>query len=132
MRSGWRAAMSGSSSPSRSAQRSAELRMLSVATWRASMAGGWHTPGVPCAGPSRYPTLAGRAAHRARQEETRLLRLIPREERFFDLFVDDAANVLGGARLLEALLRTYDTVERRAGEIRDVEHRGDEISHDIG
>ncbi len=60
------------------------------------------------------------------------LRLIPREERFFDLFVEDAANVLGGARLLEAMLRTYDQVERRAGELRDAEHRGDEISHDIG
>jgi predicted phosphate transport protein (TIGR00153 family) len=60
------------------------------------------------------------------------LRLIPREERFFDLFVDDAANVLGAARLLEAMLRSYDVLERRAGEIRDAEHRGDEISHDIG
>ena len=60
------------------------------------------------------------------------LRLIPREERFFDLFVADAANVLGAARLLEAMLRTYDQLERRAGEIRDAEHRGDEISHDIG
>jgi predicted phosphate transport protein (TIGR00153 family) len=60
------------------------------------------------------------------------LRLIPREERFYDMFVEDAANVLGAARLLEAMLRTYDTLERRAGEIRDAEHRGDEISHDIG
>ncbi len=60
------------------------------------------------------------------------LRLIPREVRFFDMFVEDAANVLGAARLLEAMLRTYDVVERRAGEIRDAEHRGDEISHDIG
>jgi len=58
--------------------------------------------------------------------------LIPREERFFDLFVEDAANVLGGARLLEAMLRTYDDIERRAKEVRDAEHRGDEISHDIG
>lgn len=60
------------------------------------------------------------------------LRLIPREVRFFDLFVEDAANVLGAARLLEAMLRQYDVLERRAGEIRDAEHRGDEISHDIG
>ena len=60
------------------------------------------------------------------------LRLIPRDVRFFDLFVEDAANVLGAARLLEAMLRSYDTIERRAGEIRDAEHRGDEISHDIG
>ena len=60
------------------------------------------------------------------------LRLIPRDERFFELFVDDAANVLGGARLLEAMLRSYDVLERRAGEIRDAEHRGDELSHQIG
>jgi len=60
------------------------------------------------------------------------LRLIPRDVRFFDLFVDDAANVLGGARLLEAMLRTYDEPATRAEEIRATEHRGDEISHDIG
>jgi predicted phosphate transport protein (TIGR00153 family) len=60
------------------------------------------------------------------------LRLIPRDVRFFDLFVEDAANVLGAARLLEAMLRSYDVIERRAGEIRDAEHRGDEMSHDIG
>jgi uncharacterized protein len=60
------------------------------------------------------------------------LRLIPREERFFDLFVEDAANVLGAARLLESMIRSYDQLPRRAGEIRDAEHRGDEISHDIG
>ncbi len=59
-------------------------------------------------------------------------RLIPREERFFDLFVQDASNVLEGARQLEAMLRTYDDVEARAAEIRRIEHRGDEISHDIG
>jgi predicted phosphate transport protein (TIGR00153 family) len=60
------------------------------------------------------------------------LRLIPREERFFDLFVGDVANVLGAAHLLEAMLRSYDDIESRAKEIRDAEHRGDEISHDIG
>ena len=60
------------------------------------------------------------------------LRLIPREERFFDMFAEDAANVLGAARLFEAMLRSYDSPEERAREIRDAEHRGDEISHEIG
>ena len=60
------------------------------------------------------------------------LRLIPRDVRFFDLFVEDAANVLGGARLLEAMLRTYDAPDERAREIRELEHRGDELSHEIG
>jgi predicted phosphate transport protein (TIGR00153 family) len=60
------------------------------------------------------------------------LRMIPREERFFDLFVEDAANVLIGARALEAMLRSFDDLERRNAELREIEHRGDEISHDIG
>ena len=60
------------------------------------------------------------------------LRLIPREERFFDLFEEDASNMLSAARLLEAMLRSYDAPEQRAQEIRDVEHRGDELSHEIG
>ncbi len=60
------------------------------------------------------------------------LRLIPREESFYDLFVEDVANVLGAARLFEAMLRTYDAPEQRAQEIREAEHRGDELSHEIG
>lgn len=67
-----------------------------------------------------------------RYPEAVKLRLIPRETRFFDLFAEDAANVLGAARLFEAMLRTFDAPEERAREIRDAEHRGDEISHDIG
>jgi predicted phosphate transport protein (TIGR00153 family) len=60
------------------------------------------------------------------------LRLIPRDERFFDLFVKDAANVLDGARQLEAMLRSYDNIDKAAKKIREVEHLGDDISHDIG
>ena len=60
------------------------------------------------------------------------LSLIPRETRFFDMFEEDASNVLGAARLFEAMLRSYDAPEERAREIRDAEHRGDEISHAIG
>jgi predicted phosphate transport protein (TIGR00153 family) len=59
-------------------------------------------------------------------------RLIPREERFFDLFVEDAANVLDGARQLETMLRTFDNPDKSAKKIRETEHKGDEISHNIG
>ena len=51
--------------------------------------------------------------------------LIPREERFFDMFEEDVTNVLSAARLFEAMLRTYDSPEERAREIRELEHRGD-------
>jgi hypothetical protein len=60
------------------------------------------------------------------------LPFIPREEKFFDLFVEDAQNVLAGARLLEELFRSYDQRERIASQLRDLERAGDGISHDIG
>ena len=60
------------------------------------------------------------------------LPFIPREEKFFELFVEDARNVLAGARLLEELFRSYDQRERLAGQLRDLERRGDALSHDIG
>jgi hypothetical protein len=60
------------------------------------------------------------------------IRLFPREERFFDLFAEDAANVLAAARRLEQMLRVYDDIEQRAKELFAMEHQGDELSHAIG
>ncbi|TMB48639.1 MAG: DUF47 domain-containing protein [Chloroflexi bacterium] len=60
------------------------------------------------------------------------LPLIPREEKFFDMFVEDASNVLAAARTLESFFITYGDRERIAAQLRDLEHRGDQISHDIG
>ena len=60
------------------------------------------------------------------------LPFIPREEKFFTLFVDDAKNVLAGARLLEEFFRAYDQRERLASQLRDLERAGDAISHSIG
>jgi predicted phosphate transport protein (TIGR00153 family) len=60
------------------------------------------------------------------------LPFIPREEKFFDLFIDDAANMLAAARMLEELFRNYGERERLAIQLRDIEHTGDTISHDIG
>ena len=60
------------------------------------------------------------------------LPFIPREEKFFELFVDDANNVLAGARLLLEFFRSYDQRERLASQLRDLERKGDGLSHDIG
>jgi predicted phosphate transport protein (TIGR00153 family) len=59
-------------------------------------------------------------------------RIFPREERFFDLFVEDAENVLAAARQLEQMMRSYDDIERRAKELFAMEHHGDQLSHAIG
>jgi predicted phosphate transport protein (TIGR00153 family) len=59
------------------------------------------------------------------------LRLIPQDERFFDLFNRAAANTLEGARLLHDLFENYVEVERKARHIKDIEHTGDEITHEV-
>lgn len=60
------------------------------------------------------------------------LPLIPREEKFFDMFAEDASNVVTAARTLESFFATYGDRERIAAQLRELEHRGDQISHEIG
>jgi len=59
------------------------------------------------------------------------LRLLPREESFFDLLNQSAQNILQGARLLRDLLDDYRDAEQRAAAIKAIEERGDEITHRI-
>jgi uncharacterized protein len=62
-----------------------------------------------------------------------MVRLIPRETKFFDLFADIANNVIDGARVLSELLNNYDYEQMPAAvaKITDIEHRGDEMTHRI-
>jgi predicted phosphate transport protein (TIGR00153 family) len=59
------------------------------------------------------------------------LRLIPKDERFFDLFNRSAENTLEGARLLVDLLERCDNIDRKARHLKDIEHTGDEITHEV-
>jgi len=59
------------------------------------------------------------------------LRLIPREEKFFDLFRTQAANVVEGAKLLKDLLEDYTDVDQKRMKIEKTESIGDEIAHKI-
>lgn len=59
------------------------------------------------------------------------LRLLPREDIFFDLFNHAADNVLQAARLLRDLMDDYRDVEQRAAAIKALEDRGDDITHSI-
>ena len=60
------------------------------------------------------------------------LPFIPREEKFFELFVEDAQNVLTASRMLVEFFGSYDQRERIASQLRDLERKGDGLSHDIG
>ena len=59
------------------------------------------------------------------------LRLIPREESFFDLFELMAQKVQAGADALVELLDDYSDIDRKAGRVLDIEHEGDEVTHEV-
>lgn len=59
-------------------------------------------------------------------------RLIPRDERFYDLFKQFAAYLLDAARKLEAMITEYDRLDERVAEIRAIEHEADMVEREIG
>jgi len=56
---------------------------------------------------------------------------IPREEKFFELFEESAHNAVKTAQRLKKLLDTWQDVEIMVGEITELEHEGDRITHQI-
>lgn len=56
-------------------------------------------------------------------------RLIPREEKFVDFFVQVAGLTVDGARELEILLNNLSNSKNHAQRIKDLEHQADEITH---
>lgn len=59
------------------------------------------------------------------------LRLIPKEEKFFDMFNAQAANVVEGAMALKDLLEDYTDTDQKRMKIEKLENHGDEICHKI-
>jgi hypothetical protein len=59
------------------------------------------------------------------------LRLIPREERFFEMFAEQARNVVKGAELLVALVEDHTRAGDLRQQIEEVEHEGDIVTHEI-
>ncbi len=57
--------------------------------------------------------------------------LIPKEEAFFELFKKAAHNMIEGSRLLKEMMERFGDPAQQARQIKDVEHVGDGITHDI-
>lgn len=60
-----------------------------------------------------------------------MVRLIPRDEKFFELFITDGENLLEAARKLESMVATYDRLDERVAEIQALEKRGDQIDEEV-
>ena len=59
------------------------------------------------------------------------MRLIPREQKFFQMFADVASNLTKGATLLVDILKNPSGDPARIGQLQEIEHRGDEMTHAI-
>jgi predicted phosphate transport protein (TIGR00153 family) len=63
-----------------------------------------------------------------------LAKFLPKDEEFFGFFADAAANAAEAATVLSRILAAdtaADEMARQVGRLRDIEHRGDEISHGV-
>ena len=56
---------------------------------------------------------------------------VPREEKFFDLFIDSARNMVKAARGLKDMLDNWGNIGVKVAEITELEHEGDSITHQI-
>ena len=59
------------------------------------------------------------------------MRLIPREQKFFTMFAKVAANLTEGATLLQDILKNPSGDPGRIGQLQEIEHRGDEMTHTV-
>ena len=57
--------------------------------------------------------------------------LIPREVRFFDLFEQQSQHIIRAAQLLHDLVHNFSDARAKAHAIKEVEHQGDSLTHEI-
>ena len=57
--------------------------------------------------------------------------LMPREDKFFDLFEQGAANMVRASHKLKELVDKWENPEAVVAEITEIEHQGDSITHQI-
>jgi hypothetical protein len=57
--------------------------------------------------------------------------IIPQDKAFFDILERESANVLFGATRLEDALKSFEDMEERRKEFKEIEHIGDDIVHQI-
>ena len=57
--------------------------------------------------------------------------LIPRENKFFDLFEASAKNMVNTSQALKTMIDTWEVIGGRVAEITELEHAGDTITHQI-
>jgi uncharacterized protein Yka (UPF0111/DUF47 family) len=60
-----------------------------------------------------------------------VFRLIPREERFFDLFEEQGRNIVAAAGRLREMIFTFDDAPAKSMAVKELEHAGDVLTHEL-
>jgi predicted phosphate transport protein (TIGR00153 family) len=60
-----------------------------------------------------------------------MFNLIPREVRFFDLFERQSEHIITASKLLHDLVHNFSDARAKAHAIKEVEHQGDLVTHEI-
>ena len=60
-----------------------------------------------------------------------MVRLIPKDEKFYDLFIKAGETILAAARAFESMVTAYDRLGERVSEIQALEKEGDGIDEEI-
>jgi hypothetical protein len=58
-------------------------------------------------------------------------KLLPKNEKFFELFKEDAANLKEGIEALQDVIDHYEDIDKKFQRIKAIEHQGDILTHDI-
>ncbi|MBI1893150.1 MAG: DUF47 domain-containing protein [Candidatus Rokubacteria bacterium] len=60
-----------------------------------------------------------------------MFNLIPREEKFFDLFERQSENIVAASRVLREMMARFEEAPAFARQIVDLEHAGDTLTHEL-
>ncbi len=60
-----------------------------------------------------------------------MFKLIPKEEKFFDMFISMAQNAHEASKLLTVMMEQPDKIRDTAETIKALEHKGDRMTHDL-
>ena len=60
-----------------------------------------------------------------------MFQLFPRDEKFFEMLERASKNLYQGGKAFKDLLENYSNIEEKVKNIKDIEHEGDIITHEI-
>jgi uncharacterized protein Yka (UPF0111/DUF47 family) len=60
-----------------------------------------------------------------------MVRFIPKETKFFEMFAEVSKNLTDAARLLRQMLSNHEQIPKAVEQFRELEHRGDDMTHAI-